>query len=167
MKLFLLLSLFSFTAFGQHIVPTQKVKITGLVKSESEISWEEIATKTPVSLGNFRVSNHLGEFRKEYQGVRAVPLLPFLEKIEIQCPSPKILSQYYFVFKASDGYAVVASWNELFNTAVGQSFYFVTEADGKSMKNSEEGILLISAQDIATGRRHVKALQQIEVRRID
>ena len=88
-----------------------------------------------------------------------------LSTIEINAESPKVLSEYYFVCKANDGYTVVYSWNELFNTTVGDSSYLVTEKGGKAASTLEGTILMISPKDFKTGRRHVKALTSIEVRR--
>ncbi|MEO5581168.1 MAG: hypothetical protein ABIR66_00635 [Saprospiraceae bacterium] len=70
------------------------------------------------------------------------------------------------MFKANDDYSVVVSWNELFNTEIGNSFYLVVEADSKSQKDAPEKILLISTKDFKTGRRQVKGLKSIEVKRI-
>jgi hypothetical protein len=88
-----------------------------------------------------------------------------LSVVNINAESPRVLSEYYFVCKANDGYTVVYSWNELFNTGTGDSVYIVTEKDGKQASEMPESILMISPKDFRTGRRHVKALSSIEVRR--
>ena len=67
--------------------------------------------------------------------------------------------------KANDGYTAVYSWNEIFNTVVGDAPYIVTEKDGKLASSMEEAILMISPKDFKTGRRHIKSLTTIEVRR--
>lgn len=166
--LFILLLLFlTKTSFSQKSVEsTSEFTIMGLAEKPITISYTDLEKEKVVSLGDFKVTNHLGEFRKEYKNVKGVALLTFLKNINITSPSPKVLSEYYFIFKATDGYAVVASWNELFNTEIGDSFYLVVEADNKSQKDSSEKILLIATKDFKTGRRHVKGLQSIEVKRI-
>jgi len=98
--------------------------------------------------------------------VKGVLLLDLLKDISITTASPKLLSEYYLVFKASDGYSVVVSWNELFNTEIGNSFYIVTEANNQKQKDAPEKILLIATKDFKTGRRHIKGLQNIEIKRI-
>ena len=77
-----------------------------------------------------------------------------------------MLSEYYFVFAASDGYKVVYSWNELFNTSVGESVYLVTEKDGKTITEMDDSILVVSTKDFKTGRRNVKGLASIAVMRV-
>jgi len=89
----------------------------------------------------------------------------FLENLSFDTPSPKQLSEFYFVLIATDGYKVVYSWNELFNNDAGNQVYIITEKDGKSLSNSSERILVANLKDFKTGRRYIKALQQILVKR--
>ncbi|MBV6440720.1 MAG: hypothetical protein EPGJADBJ_02392 [Saprospiraceae bacterium] len=147
-------------------IPTDSIRIFGMVDSAFVISFEEIVQADQSDLGNFRVANHRGEFKKELRNVKGVELLKILEKIKIKVEKPRELNECYLIFKASDGYAVVFSWNEIFNTEIGRSLYIVTEADGKYLTDSSNRILTISTKDFNTGRRHVKNLSSIEVKRI-
>lgn len=61
---------------------------------------------------------------------------------------------------------MVFSWSELFNSAVGDQVLVIFESDGKPLRDDEGRIALISAADLRTGPRHVKWLQDIEVRKI-
>ena len=74
---------------------------------------------------------------------------------------------YYFTCIASDGYKVVFSWNELFNTATGNTVYIFTSKDHTSIDALDESILPISTAEFRTGRRYVKNLQSIIVRRAE
>jgi len=124
--------LFSCALTAQRVpVPTDSIRIFGMIDSIFTVSFEEIARNDKSDLENFKVTNHRGEFKKEYKNVKGVKLLKILEKIKIGVGKPRELSEYYLIFKASDGYAVVFSWNEIFNTEIGQSLYIVTEVDGK------------------------------------
>ena len=76
-------------------------------------------------------------------------------------------SKIYFVFKASDGYKVVFSWNEIYNTDSGNNFFIVTELEGKKLKELEQRIMFISTADLKTGRRYIKGLEKIEVRQVE
>lgn len=159
--------LFSCDLFAQRpTMPTDSIRIFGMIDSVFAISFEEIARSDKSDLGNFKVTNHRGEFKKEYKNVEGVGMLIILEKIKIRVDKPRELSEYYLIFRASDGYAVVFSWNEIFNTEIGKSLYIVTSADGKSLTESSDRILMISTKDFNTGRRHIKNLYSIEVKRI-
>lgn len=163
----IILCMNSLIVVGQEpTLQTLSFSVIGTVEEPIVISYSDILEKSADTIPRFAVTNHLGEFRKEYKNVIAVSLLEILEQVKIKEPSPKLLSEYYFVFKASDGYSVVVSWNELFNTEIGKAFYIVKEIDGKSMQHSSDGILMICTKDFKTGRRHIKGLQSIEVKRI-
>lgn len=159
--------LFSGGLFAQRpVIPTDSIRIFGMTDSLFAISFEEITRSDKADLGNFKVTNHRGEFKKEYRNVEGVELLTILEKIKIRVEKPRELSEYCLIFRAADGYTVVFSWNEIFNTEIGKSLYIVTAADGKSLSESSDRILMIATKDFNTGRRHIKNLHSIEVKRI-
>lgn len=118
------------------------------------------------NIGDLKIVNHDGEFRRDYKELKGVLLTDILKNVEISVSAPRYLSECYIIMKATDGYSVVFSWNELFNTEIGLNVYVVMEADGKSLKNSTEKMLLVSSKDFKTGRRHVKGLKSIEIKRI-
>jgi hypothetical protein len=152
---------------AQDITSTQSFLITGRVKAPVKISGTDLLTVTSVNIGNLVITNHMGEERGTAKSLKGVLLKDILQKIEIDAENPKVLSEYYFVCKASDGYAVVFSWNEIFNTATGDNVYIITEKEGKSWNNLPESLLMISTKDFKTGRRHVKSLATIEVSRVN
>jgi hypothetical protein len=80
---------------------------------------------------------------------------------------PKFLNEFFFVFIASDGYRVIFSWNEIYNTETGNNFFIVTEMEGKKLKYLGQRILFISTGDLKTGRRYIKGLEKIEVRQLE
>lgn len=168
-KKFTFIALLFISCFGfsqKTIESTNQFTISGLVDKPLTITYDDLEKERIITIGDFKVTNHLGEFKREYKNVKGVLLLDLLRKINITSTSPKLLSEYYLIFKATDGYSAVVSWNELFNTEIGASFFLVVEADNKSQKDSSEKILLISTKDFKTGRRHIKGLQSIEIRRI-
>ena len=150
---------------GQKLAPTAAFMISGDVKSPVTLQIGDLKKWAAVNIGDVTITNHLGEKKSEAKGLKGVLLKDVLGSVEINAESPKVLSEYYFVCKANDGYTVVYSWNELFNTAVGDAAYIVTEKDGKPASSMDDAVLMISPKDFKTGRRHVKALTTIEVRR--
>ena len=107
-------SITSFTISGEEVSPLT-VSISDLKK------WKE------VSIGDLVITNHSGEKKSEAKGLKGILLKEILQTVEIKSESPKVLSEFYFVLIATDGYKVVYSWNELFNTSVGESVYLITE----------------------------------------
>lgn len=150
----------------EKIAPSDSFAVTGLVEKQLIVRYADLAKYPVVSIGAFNVTNHKGELKRSYTNLKGVRLLEVLADLKIASPDPKSLSQFYFVARGSDGYAVVISWNELFNNDIGHSFYLVTEADGESLQSRPERMLLLAAKDLKTGRRFVKSLVSLEVRRI-
>jgi len=78
-----------------------------------------------------------------------------------------LLSEYYITCIAIDGYKVVFSWNEIFNTEIGNHILIAIEAGGLKAEAMPDRMLLFSAMDINTGRRFVKGLNKIVVERVN
>jgi hypothetical protein len=163
--IFVLLAQLSFAQ--KAIEKTDEIRITGKLKAEKVISVADLPAYKNVKIKDLVVTNHLGEKKGTARKLKGVLLKDILAGVEIQSESPKTLSEFYFVFSASDGYKVVFSWNEIFNTPTGNNIYIVTEKDGKSIAEMEDRILLVTTSDIMTGRRFVKGLAKIEVKRAE
>jgi hypothetical protein len=153
-------------AFAQG-KPTKSFTIQGKIKTELKIDSEELAKYTVQAIGNVNITNHKGELKGQAKDMKGILLSDILRQIVLDEESPKFFSEYYFVCVGSDNYKVVYSWNELFNTAVAKKVFIVTEKDGKNILDNEDGILMISADDQKTGRRFVKNLESIQVRRVE
>ncbi len=160
---------FLFIAFvvsaQKEMKPTTSFTLSGKVKATVIVSLAELKKLKQHDIGDVVITNHLGEPRNTAKGLKGVLLKDVLALAEIDAENPKVLSEYYFVCKANDNYTVVYSWNELYNTAVGDSSYIVLEKEGQSADKMNDSILMISPKDQKTGRRHVKALAAIEVKR--
>ena len=150
---------------AQANLPTKSFTISGEVKTEIVYTIADVKKLPEVPIGTIIITNHLGEKKSEAKDLKGVPLKQVLEQVSITTESPKVLSEYYFVCKATDGYTVVFSWNEIFNTVVGESVFIITAKNGKKIDEMDDSILLLSPKDFKTGRRHVKSLTSIEVKR--
>ena len=148
-----------------EIKTTTSFTITGEVKASIIITIADLAKWKQQTIGDVIITNHLGEKKSEAKGLKGILLKEILESVEIKSESPKVLSEYYFVCKATDGYKVVFSWNEIFNSKVGESVFIVTEKNGVSASKMNDSILLLSPNDFKTGRRHVKSLSTIQIKR--
>lgn len=165
--LFTIVSLIiSFSGFGQkEPEPTRSFIISGEVKAHVTISLTEFSKYPEVPMGDITITNHLGEKKSEQKSLKGILLKDILKSVEINNENPRVLSEYYFVCKSTDGYKVVYSWNELFNSPANESVYLVTSKNGQGAKEMKETILMISPKDYMTGRRYLKSLATIEVKR--
>jgi hypothetical protein len=112
------------------------------------------------------ITNHLGEKKSEIKNLKGVLLKTILQKALLPCESPKQLSEFYFVLTACDGYKVIYSWNELFNTQTGNFTYLVTSKNNIDMGAMNESILVLTTSDFTTGRRYLKGLSSITINRV-
>lgn len=163
--IFTLLLLASFfQVFGQKNIPsTDFFTIAGTVKKEQVIALKDLKALKAQKIKDVPIVNHKGEKHGKAQKLRGVKLLDVLKNIEIDEASPKKLSEYYLVFEASDGYSVVYSWNELFNSPTGQNTFIVTQKEGVALEDMPDRILVITPTDLSTGRRYLKGLSKIRV----
>jgi hypothetical protein len=148
------------------ITPTEEFTISGKIKKELKITVSDLSKYKEVVVGNLIVSNHLGEIKDTAKGLKGVLLKDILTQVEFLAEKPKVLSEFCLVCVASDGYKVVFSWNELFNTETGNHVYLITEKNGTKAGELGERIVLVSTTDFKTGRRYLKGLSKILVERI-
>jgi hypothetical protein len=143
------------------------IEVTGDILASQVFTLDQINANRSMDLGDFAITNHAGEPRGVATQLKGFPIVNLLEQVKLDSPSPRQLSEFYFVFEATDGYKVVFSWNELFNNPLGKEVFLITSKDGESLEEMEDGLLLISKTDLRTGRRHVKNLSKIRIIRID
>jgi hypothetical protein len=153
----------SLQAFAQK---SNTIEVSGDVLTPFVITMDQIQAMKSMELGDFEITNHAGEPRGTATRLKGFPIVDLLEDVKFNSPSPRQLSEFYLVFEANDGYKVVFSWNELFNNPLGKQVFLITSKDGEDLEEMEDGLLLISKTDIRTGRRHVKNLSKILIKRI-
>lgn len=154
-----------FGANAQKPDPTRSFTISGDVRNSKLVSIRDFSSYKNFDIGEVVITNHLGEKKSDAIGLKGILLKDVLASVELNVELPKDMSTFYFVCKAVDGYSVVFSWNELFNNPSGESIYIITEKNGQSVDKMPDAILLLSPKDFRTGRRHVKSLASIEVKR--
>ncbi len=159
--LFLVLIIINFPIQAQ-IEASNEFKITGKVKIEKTITLSDLQKYPTTELSNINTSCSP---RKEVKtkSVKVVLLKNILDSVAFQYEKSSMLGQYYFLFVASDGYKIVFSFNEIYNTETGNNLYIVTEMDGKKIEEMENRILLLTTKDIKGGSRNIKSLSKIVV----
>ncbi|RYD92731.1 MAG: molybdopterin-binding protein [Sphingobacteriales bacterium] len=168
MKNILLLLLISCSAIsGAFAQQTKSFSISGKVKKESTITIDSLKQYTAKDLGSINITNHKGDFKHKDDELQGVLLKDILSHTVFDVASPKLLSEFYFICIASDGYKVVYSWNELYNTETGNTVFIITEKNGIKLDAMPESIQMVSMQDFKTGRRYLHNLSKIVVGRAE
>jgi hypothetical protein len=148
------------------LTPTDQFVIEGAVQAAVTIGMAEILAQPSVKLKPVEIVNHLGDSNGKITGLRGVRLQPLLAKATLDEANSKFWSEFYYVFEASDGYKVVYSWNEIFNTAVGGEVYLLTERGGHSLPQLDGQLVILTPTDLITGRRYLKCLARVRVMRV-
>jgi hypothetical protein len=152
------------TAFAQEpLKQTLSFSINGKVKNSSTITLDSLNSYPVKVIGDIKVTNHLGEFKHEDDQLKGVLLKDILSHTVLDANSPKLYSRFYFACTGNDGYVVVYSWNELFNTEVGNHVFIIMEKNGIKADKMPESIQMTSASDFKTGRRYLHNLDKIVV----
>jgi hypothetical protein len=166
-KIFLLIAVFVFNnAFCQRkIDATDTLTISGKIKNNIVFTLSQLDTFAVKKIDDMFITNHHGEIKGAIKNLKGIPLKNILEKVEIIIDKPKELNEFYFLFISSDGYKVVFSWNEIFNTEIGDNVFLITEKDGEKLTTMSDRIIIVSTDDYNSGRRYIKGLNKIIVQR--
>lgn len=141
---------------------THQFTITGAVKKESVITMDSLNNYPIKEIGDIKVTDHLGNFKHGDEKLKGVLLRDILSHSQLNA-TPHLYSQFYFTCVGADGYKVVYSWNELFNTPVGDNVYILVEKNGIKADKLPESLQMASMLDIETGRRYLHNLDKIVV----
>lgn len=164
----LLLVFVSLSAAAQkETKPTNEFSVSGEVIKELTFTLADIGKLPSKSIPDVAITNHLGEPRNAAKQLTGILLKDLIKDVQLKEESPKRFSEFYFTFIAVDNYKVVYSWNEIFNSPTGDNLYVITSRDGKKLSDMEDRILILTPTDFKTGRRHIKGLAKISVRRAE
>lgn len=142
---------------AQHSVPaTAEFKVAGAVKKEMRFQISDLNGFRQDTLGDVVIRNHKGEQKAVAKQLTGILLKTVLDSAGILVDKPKEYSELVITLIASDGYRNVYSWNELFNTEIGDHVYIVTAMDGMTLDQRPDRILVLSLADRNLGSRHLK-----------
>ena len=142
------------------------VTISGAVEHTLKLGVADLRAFMPQQVMEIPVASHTNTGTAKFASVRGVLLRDLLERAAVISNSHNDVKKMAIIAEATDGYKVVFSWNEVFNTSVGEGVIVFFERDGKPLDEGEGQIAMVSAKDIRTGPRHVKWLKAIEVRKV-
>ena len=116
--------------------------------------------------GNLLHACGTGEPKGRIEQCLGVLLTDVMNMVDVRIVDHNDTKKMYLQIASSDGYSTVFSWQELFNTQVGEGVMIVLERDGRKIY-AEGNVDLLSTRDYLTGPRYVKRLAGIKVLMID
>ena len=146
--------------------PTHQFTISGQIKKESVITMDSLNSYPLKEIGQIKVTDHVGTFKHQDDKLKGILLKDILIHSVLDANSPKLFSRFYFTCVGSDGYKVVYSWNELFNTEVGDNVFILLEKNGVKADKMPESLQMASTLDFKTGRRFLHNLDKIIVSQV-
>lgn len=155
-----------FLGLNANAQVSKTISITGNISKPITVNFTDLKNYASQSIDSLLILNHKQEYKSTLKKLKGVLLKDVLSKAEFTVNSPKVLSEFYIVCVADDGYKVVFSWNEIFNSPTGEKAMILTEINGNSTITQKEGIILVTPTDKATGRRYVKNLSKITIHQV-
>ena len=173
--LFTLLALLSLNACAaakhEHKKPsaefvTKELSVTGAVETTLRLKVEDLK-KFPMHEVNMeQLVCQSGEKVGNLGTIKGVWLKDIIEKAVVKTEEHNDVKKMVIIASASDGYKVVYSWTEVFNSPIGDGVIIFIEQNGKPLSDDEGKIAMVSTKDTRTGPRHVKWLKEIEIKKI-
>lgn len=161
--LLLILRCFSIPAQDILIDPTDSIWISGEGWDEKIITIADFSNFKTIPLNEFSILDHNGIVVRKIRGAEGFLLKDLLSEFQLETDSPKNLSAIVFTCIATDQYCVRYSWNELYNTEIGNQVYVLTKLNNLPISGQKERILMVSLLDFKTGRRFLQGLQKIVI----
>ena len=145
---------------------TTSVSVTGAVEEALTLGVEDLRAFPTQKVTEVPIVCQTGANLGKLENFKGVRLRDIIERAKVVAPGHNDVKKMVVIAGASDGYKVVFSWSEIFNSPVGDGVYVFFEKDGMPLADDEGRIAMISTKDLRTGPRHVKWLNHIEVRKI-
>lgn len=160
------------TVFAAHQVDdpskyvTQNITITGAVEHKLKLGVDDLRKFPPQQVGELPMVCQTGANLGQMENLKGVLLRDILDQAKVVSKEHNDVKKTIIIATASDGYKVVFSWSEVFNSPVGDGVMVFFEKNGVPLADDEGRIAMVSTKDIRTGPRHVKWLKTIEVKKI-
>ncbi len=142
---------------------TALFNIVGRVKQEREYSLNELLTMDTFETGNLLLACGSGEPKGRSGGYKGVLLSDIINGADVISDGHNDTKKMYLVVTAEDGYCTIFSWQELFNTTVGEGVMVILEKEGRKIYEENTRVDLVSSLDFLSGPRYVKNLKTIKI----
>ncbi len=124
---------FLFFCFGFFLCQTsgaqntsESFTVSGEVLKAETIDIAKLSGYTQVHLDSLRIYSLDMQPKGLMKNINGVLLKDILSAIPFNNENPKSLSEYYIECLATDGYIVLFSWNEIFNSETGKHVMIIT-----------------------------------------
>jgi hypothetical protein len=148
---------------GQPDLEPNKLVVTGRVTRPLELGMEKLRAMDTEEIADLMIICGDGDPKGNIRNCKGILLENVIRMADVIKEEHNDTKKMFIVVSAHDGYKVVFSWQEIFNTSVGGGVMILLERDGKTLDGEQGQLELISAEDYFTGSRYVRGLKNIEV----
>jgi hypothetical protein len=138
-------------------------RICGRVKTPLVFSIEKLQAMESVEADDLLLTCGSGEPKGRINHCRGVLLADIIHRAKVLITDHNDTKKMFIIASSNDGYKTVFSWQEVFNTSVGDGIMVLLEKEGKPLYNGSGPVDLFSARDYLTGPRYVKELADVEI----
>ena len=139
------------------------LRVSGRVRKPLVLSMEELGSMKTEVLEDLFVVCGSGDPKGSIGSCRGVLIERVIQMADVIKEEHDDTKKMFLIASADDGYKVVFSWQEVFNTPVGGGILILLEKEGKPLDPERKRVDLISTEDYFMGSRYVKGLTNIEV----
>lgn len=139
------------------------IRIVGRVRQPLVVQAKELCQMPSEELNDLPIYCGTGDPKGSIGSCRGVLLEKVISMAEVIKAAHDDTKKMFIVVSGEDGYKVVFSWQEIFNTVIGGGVMILTEKNGRSLCEKDGELELVSAEDYFTGSRYVRRLRKIEV----
>lgn len=140
-----------------------KLRVTGRVATPLTLGMHELRAMDIEEIEDLPIICGSGTPKGRISGCKGVLLENVIRLAEVIKEEDNDTKKMFIVASAKDGFKVVFSWQEIFNTSVGGGALILIEKEGKVLDIEKDQLELISTEDYFTGARYVKGLEGIEI----
>lgn len=140
--------------------------VEGHVHQPRSFSFEELLTLDMIEVNDLLHACGTGDPKGCINQCRGVLLTDVIGMVDVRIEDHNDTKKMYLIVSSTDGYVTVFSWQELFNTQVGEGVMIVLERDDEKIHEGQY-VDLLSTKDFLTGPRNVKRLECIRLMMVE
>ena len=137
--------------------------VSGRVKQSCRFDIEALQAMDMVTVEDMPLICGTGDIKGRIPRCRGVLLADIINAGSVIIIDHNDTKKMFLIVSSEDGYKTIFSWQELFNTSVGEGIIVVLEKNGIPVHDGCGDVDLFSANDFLSGPRYVKRLAKIEI----
>lgn len=140
-----------------------ELRLCGRVTTPLELDIKELRAMESIETDELPMICGNGDPKGCIGRCRGVLLSDIINRADVLITGHNDTRKMFIVASSDDGYKVVFSWQEIFNTPTGEGIMVLLEKNGRSLYEEQGAVDLVSARDFLTGPRYVRQLRTIEI----